>query len=196
MRRYGFEQNDGQRYCENKHRCFNPLHLQAPRVVVTPPTTLKRKRICKLINIEQFWRGRFGDPRHRCVWSSRTCWQGWRLGTRFFEMRFDFLQSLAFRFWQERDRSDEVDNRARGKAEEHGCVSVFSDGGQEHGGDRRRDSLVNQQGNTYAVGANPGGHQFRKREPNAPPRTDCIKRHKNEESDRYQPAVVRAWHGS
>src|ERR1700746_285328 len=111
-------------------------------------------------------------------------------------MRFNLFQRLAFRFWQEYRSGNEVDYGAGGKAKKHGRVTVLADGGQEHGGNGRRYGLINQQGNAHTVGTNPRRHQLRKREPNAYSGTNREKCHEDEETDRYQPAIVSSRHRS
>ena len=107
------------------------------------------------------------------------------------EMLFDFFQSLALGLRQEDCGGDEVDDGAGGESEEHGRVAVLADRGQKHGGNGCRDSLINQESDAHAVGANSGGHQFRKRQPDADSGTNRKKCHKDEEADRHQPAILR-----
>ena len=68
--------------------------------------------------------------------------------------------------------------------------------GKKIAGQRRGDHLVDDQGNTHAIGSDARRHQFRQGEPYANARTHCIECNKAVQGKRHQPAMHRVRHGT
>src|SRR6185312_3961879 len=111
------------------------------------------------------------------------------------EVLLAFFQRFSLRLPQEKCRGEKIDDRATREYEKHCGITVLANRGQKDSGNGGGDGDVDEQGDAHSLGANPGGHQFRKRQPDTDPRPNGEKRHETINQNGRQPAVLLRGHG-
>src|SRR6185312_11337707 len=107
-----------------------------------------------------------------------------------FEIGLDFFERFALCFRQEKHCDQEVNDSEAGEKEKHGRVSILAHKGQENSGERSGDKLVDDQRDAHSIGADAGGHELGKSDPDNRAGADGEESHEEIKAECHKPTMT------